>query len=248
MELRVVGSSSSGNCYLLYSKIYNETLVVEAGCEPSEVRAALDYKVGSIVGCVVSHQHKDHAKYVKDMVKSGIHVLGLKDVFCEEMCYTRYTSVIEPKKTYSFGNFDVLPIPVKHDVPCVAYLIKHPDMGKLLFVTDTISFDYKIPSGVNHLLLEANYSNRILEQNIDNGLIAPAMSKRIRRAHMDIETTANIIRTNELPNLQNVVLIHLSDNNSDEEEFKRYIKGICGVPTYVANKDMTIDLNNEYDG
>lgn len=248
MQLEILGSSSAGNCYLLRSKLYNETLIVEAGIKPFEVQMALNFRINSVVGCIVSHRHQDHAKYIESYIRSGIYVLAHEDVWNHEKVINRYAKRYESNCTYEFGHFNVLPLPVNHDVPCLAYIIKHPDMGSLLFVTDTGKFTYNLPDTVNHLMIEANYSNQILESNISRGKIAPSMRYRLVNAHMEIRDTAEIIMRNKLPKLSNVVLIHLSDNNSDEEEFKRYIKGICGVPTYVANKDMTIELNNEYDG
>ena len=55
MFLRVLGSGSSGNCYLLESE--NEVLVVEAGVPFKEVKEAIDYQTSKIVGVLSSHEH-----------------------------------------------------------------------------------------------------------------------------------------------------------------------------------------------
>lgn len=55
MEFKVIGSGSSGNCYLLESE--TECLVIEAGISFLEVKKALDFNIRKIVGVVISHRH-----------------------------------------------------------------------------------------------------------------------------------------------------------------------------------------------
>ena len=69
MELRVLGSSSSGNCYILDNG--NEALIIEAGIRFIDVKKALDFNIRKVVGCLITHQHNDHAKYAKAMVDCG---------------------------------------------------------------------------------------------------------------------------------------------------------------------------------
>ena len=78
MELRVLGSSSSGNCYILDNG--NEALIIEAGIRFIDVKKALDFNIRKVVGCLITHQHNDHAKYAKAMVDCGFHVLALPEV------------------------------------------------------------------------------------------------------------------------------------------------------------------------
>lgn len=55
MKLKVLGSSSSGNCYILENDA--EALIIEAGVSFKEVKVALDFNIRKIQGVVVSHQH-----------------------------------------------------------------------------------------------------------------------------------------------------------------------------------------------
>ena len=78
MTLQVLGSSSSGNCYLLETD--RECLIIEAGIPLIKVKQALDFNIRKVVGCIISHVHNDHAKYAKAMVDCGFHVLALPEV------------------------------------------------------------------------------------------------------------------------------------------------------------------------
>lgn len=56
MFLRVVGSGSKGNTYILGNG--DEALIIEAGLPfGKEVKYALDWNVSRVVGVCVSHEH-----------------------------------------------------------------------------------------------------------------------------------------------------------------------------------------------
>lgn len=77
MKLKVFGSNSAGNSYILYNE--TECLMLEAGVRFSEIKKFLDFDISTIVGCFATHAHGDHIKYVKDVVKAGIDVYTLKE-------------------------------------------------------------------------------------------------------------------------------------------------------------------------
>ena len=61
MKLKVLGSNSLGNCYILENK--DEALIIEAGIKFAKVKESLNYNISKIVGCLVSHEHNDHAGF-----------------------------------------------------------------------------------------------------------------------------------------------------------------------------------------
>lgn len=54
-KLKVVGSSSKGNSYIIETS--NESIILELGCKWSEVLEMLDYKIEKVLGVLVSHAH-----------------------------------------------------------------------------------------------------------------------------------------------------------------------------------------------
>lgn len=79
MKLHILGSSSSGNSYILEAS--DGVLIIECGLPFIEVKKAIDFKIGRIVGAIVTHQHGDHAKYIAEYLKSAVRVCALKEVF-----------------------------------------------------------------------------------------------------------------------------------------------------------------------
>lgn len=241
MELVILGSNSFGNCYVLQT--VSEALIIEAGVKPSEVKKAVRWQLRKVVGAVVTHEHDDHAGYVRELVAAGITVLAPDEVFKSHGISGRpFTKPITLGKGYKMGNFLIQPVPVKHDVPCVGYIIQHPDMGKLLFITDTITFDYTVP-GLNVVMIEANYADDIVNERIANGDMPEIMRPRLLASHMEIEQTKAILSENDLSDVDNIILIHLSDGNSDEQRFVREVAELTGKHVVAADKGMTIDVS-----
>lgn len=245
MKLHCIGSSSDGNCYLLTADRSGETLIIEAGMPWARVKRALGYRLGGVAGCIVSHAHSDHAGYLRDMLRSGITVLALPDVFKRRGAGGGpFCREVEPMRGYAVGGFKVRPVPVVHDVPCAAWLVDHPEMGRLFFITDTMMLEYRLPKGVNHLLLEANYADDILQRNIDRGAVLPSMRDRLMLSHMEFATARDIAIANDLSATAEIVLLHLSAQNSDAARFRRDMSRATGLPTYIAEPGLTLALPN----
>lgn len=244
MVLKCLGSSSAGNCYILRSSRSDEVLIIEAGIPMSEIKKALKFKISNIKGCIISHCHNDHAKYVREVLRCGIKVLALPDVFNHQGINNPFCKEIEPMHGYKVGGFKILPLPVVHDVPCVGFIIEHEEMGKLLFITDTMMLEYRLPK-LNHIMLEANYADEILQYNIDNGIVPVSMRDRLLHSHMELQTAKEILRANDISSVNEVILLHLSGNNSDAGQFQREVQEASGKPVYIAKSGMEINLDKE---
>lgn len=241
MELICLGSSSQGNGYILKSS--TDVLLIECGQPLMSVKKALDFHVSNIAGCIVSHQHRDHSKYLPDYLRCGIRVLALDEVFGSFNLKNRaFCKSILPKHGYKVGGFKVYALPVVHDVPCLGFVIEHDEMGKLLFITDTMRLDYRI-AGLNHIMIEANYSDEILEDAISNGRTDRSARERLLQSHMEIKTTEQIIRTTDMTGVNEVILLHLSGRHSDAEQFRAQITKAVGKPVYVASPSFKLDVS-----
>jgi len=239
MKLKVLNSDSKANGYVITNG--EETLVLEAGCHLKDVKKAIDFNINSVQGLIVSHSHLDHSRYIVEFLSQGIHCLALPHVFDKQGLKGVLCVEAEPRKIYEFGRFKVMPFEVEHDVPCLGYFISHPDMGKLVFITDT----YHVPftfGGVNHIMLEANYKQDILDKNISEGLVKGFVANRLAFSHMDIDETIRILKENDLKKVQTIVLCHLSSSNSDEKLFAEMVAYSTGITACIAKKGLEVDL------
>ncbi len=240
MVLKVLGSSSKGNCYLLEAS--DGVLIIEAGIPAIEIKKALRFQLRRVLGCIISHKHRDHSKFLKDIMASGIKVLALEDVFSSHSISNRsFCKTIEPMHGYKLGGFKIFAIPVAHDVPCLGFIVEHQEMGKTLFITDTMMLEYIVPR-LDHIMIEVNYCDRILQENIDAGVVPVSMRDRLLHSHMELQTAKDIIKANDLSDVKELVLLHLSGNNSHSELFKEEMERVSGKPVYIAEKGLELNL------
>jgi glyoxylase-like metal-dependent hydrolase (beta-lactamase superfamily II) len=236
MKLIVIGSSSKGNAYALAGE--KETLLLEAGVPFSKVRKALSYATYNVVGCCISHRHGDHASHA-----SEYHV----PIYCNEdtdnaVEHSEEVHRLKEGVTVKAGSFSVTPFHVKHDVENFGYLIHHPEMGTLLFATDTDALPYRFEN-VNHWLIEANYSDAIIKENFKQGKIDKHQVDRIMLSHMSLDYCVKYLRDCQADRTaRTITLCHLSERNSDPKQFRDTVAGAFAIPTFIAQRGLVINL------
>lgn len=136
-----------------------------------------------------------------------------------------------------YGRFGIKAFRLIHDVPCYGFYIQHPEIGRLVYASDTEYIKYRFKN-LNHILVEANYSDDLIDKEAIN-------REHVLRGHMSLQTALDFISTNDNPALRNVVLLHLSDKNSDSEKFLQQTKQTVkyGANCYIAEKGLEVDLN-----
>lgn len=240
--LRVAGSSSLGNSYSLETD--KEILLLEAGIRHTLTTKAIGFRDDKVVGCCISHAHSDHAKYAEEYAKRGVHVYCNGDVADKKKFpFGKYT-VIEANKTYNIGSFKVCPIELHHDVQNFGYLIHHEDMGSMFFATDTYKLDFAI-TNIDHFLIEANYDDRILKANVQDGKIDRTQANRLMVSHMELNNTIHFLEECLAKSAKTITLCHLSERNSNSDDFQNRVSKKFGVPTYIARKGLVVELSKE---
>lgn len=244
MKLKVLGSSSSGNCYLLTAD-NGETLIIEAGVRFDKVKKALDYDLSRVVGCIVTHEHGDHAGHVRDFIKAYIPTLmsgGAAEALGLEGVGT--VRPVRPFSENAVGSFQVMPFPVQHDAAePFGWLIRHDECGSVLFATDTYYLKYRF-NGLSNILIECNYRIDLLRRNVEAGRIDHKRYERTIESHMSYGTCLETLLANDLSRVNNIVLIHLSACNSHASEFAGGIaKATNKQNVLVAVPGMEIDFN-----
>lgn len=244
MKLKVINSNSSGNAYLLEND--KEALLIECGVNFDKIKQALQFNLNKVVGCLVTHEHGDHSKSMLQVLAAGINVYATNGTFTAIGLIDHHrANIISSGKQFTIGGFMVMPFDVKHDVTePVGFLIYHPECGKVLFLTDSYYCEYTF-AGLNNIIIEANYSHEILKQRVKDGLNPKFLGDRVITSHMSIDTCKKMLGANDMSQVQNIVLIHLSDSNSDEKKFKYEVEQQTGKQVHVAVSGLTIDFNKQ---
>ncbi len=240
MELKILGSSSASNCYILDNG--SEALVIECGVTFNDVKKAMNFDISRIQGCLLSHEHGDHSKYAHKFLEAHIPVFTSKGT-SEHIISTNKPTVVSVGEVFNVGKFKIQAFDVQHDcAEPFGFLIYHPETGMILFATDTYYLKYTFPN-LNNILVECNYHIDILESNIESGQISSFRKKRTVTSHMSYDTCVETLLANDLSAVNNIVLIHLSDANSDASRFKKGIKEVTGKNVHVADKGMILNFN-----
>lgn len=236
MKLKILGSSSKGNAYLLYNQY--ESLLLECGVHVRDIKRALNFDLSKLKGCLVSHEHADHSRSVKDLMGAGVKVWateGTHEALGTEKHHR--AGMLSMGTTKRVGGFKVIPFHIMHDAadPC-CFFLDHPEMGKTVFLTDTMYCPYTFKD-LNNVIVEANYSREIMKEKLSD---KEFLRNRILQSHMSLETCIDFLKANDLSKVNNIVLIHLSDSNSHEVDFKKQVEKATGKTVTVADGGLEI--------
>lgn len=242
MRLRVLNSGSKANGYVLYND--QEALVLECGVPYSKCLQAVGFKRKNIVGALVTHEHGDHAKYVEQYLGAAIKVYASQGTIDSlRYKYRMRPTLIRKNELTDIGGFKVLAFDTQHDcAEPYGFLIHHEECGNVLFVTDSYYLKYRF-AGLNQVMIECNYCNDIINKNVEDGIVPRIVRDRVFKSHMSLDTTLEMLSANDLTNVHNVVLLHLSGDNSDSDLFRTTIEKGTGKIVTVARKDVDISFD-----
>lgn len=233
MEIKVIASGSSGNATLISDG--KTALLLDAGISYKELQRRTGFfKLSSIAGCLVTHEHQDHSRACKDLAKIGINVYASAGTFAAlNMSGHRYKAIMATE-VFSVGSFTVIGFNVKHDAAePLGYLIySQLSMEKLVYFVDTAYVKHSF-SDVDYFIVECNHGERELRDSVNRGVIAPELAARIARNHFSLERLLKFLEENDLSQTKEIHLVHLSDNNSDERRFKQEVQRLTGVKVYI---------------
>lgn len=224
MKFKCLGSGSKGNCYVLASN--EHSLMLDCGIPWKAILKGIDYDVMSIDGCVISHEHSDHALSRKDVLKNGISVCA------------PYINRGQ-KKVYNFyDRWKVHPFEVPHDgTPCFGFLIEADE--KVLYLTDFEYCKYTFKKQeIKTIIIECNHMDETEpNEEADN-------FSHVVFGHSSLSTVCNFLKENQTPVLRNVILVHLSATNADKKKMIEAVKEIVGeeVNVYAMTEPTEIEL------
>lgn len=118
---------------------------------------------------------------------------------------------------YGYGLFNVIPVPLVHDVPNCGYKIHFPT-GKLFYATDTNSLKGITAKHYDLYMVEANFEEDVIREKIAVKKAAGeyAYERRVLRTHLSKEKADDFIYRNIGPNSKYVYLhCHVDEEGED---------------------------------
>jgi len=244
MKLTVLASGSAGNGYLFEAR--HSALLVECGVRPEAMMRQTAVPLSRIAGALVTHEHRDHAGYAGRYAALGIPIYASRGTIEALPLMNGTVRTLRTMEVQYIDDWKVMPFDTRHDAAePLGFIIEHPEAGRILFMTDTAFCPYDFRAlGLDHIMVEANYDDTILDENVANGEVDAARAARTRRDHMSLRSACELIRADNTAELKNVILIHLSSQNADAAKFARMAEETAlFAKIAVAKAGLTIDLN-----
>ena len=248
MRLKVIGTGSKGNAYLLEAG--TSSIILDAGLSWSKLLPELPAGLNGVVGCLVTHEHLDHAKAVDQLLRHGIKTVmspGTWKIVSKRLkldlaSYRRLVLQLSSGQHEYISPFTVLATRAEHDAEePLAFLIRYEPTGEtVLYATDT----YKLPNrypGINYWLVECNYTLEKIEAMQGNPEYR-FLVERLAKSHMSLERLCNSLQANDLSKTRNIVLVHISQDRGDPERMIHEVQSVTGIQTVSACNGLDIEL------
>ena len=236
IDVKCLASGSAGNSYAVDDG--ESVLLLEAGIQKNKILSGYADRLARVAGCLVTHEHTDHAKAAVQLTDCGIDVYasqGTLDAIRPTPTLRSYRfHTLHARKPAQVGSWAVIPWEAQHDAaePLGFLLYSRHTKERLVFATDTYYIPNRFPQ-LDYIMVECNYDVSILLRNIAEGVTPESLKPRLLQSHFSLDNVRAFLSANDLSRVQHIYLLHVSDGNGDREAFGRDIKALTGIPVTV---------------
>jgi phosphoribosyl 1,2-cyclic phosphodiesterase len=228
-KIKIHATGSKGNAYSIIDG--DSRIMIDPGLRFKDLQKAIDFKLSTYDFVLLSHEHNDHARSIPDILKRGIPCYMSRGTRNAMEIGSSMAKILKPKKAEIIGNWRILAFLVEHDtIEPIGFLIESPSHKKICYATDTCYIKYRF-KGVTHWMIEANYSKKLIKTN---GIIPESIKERIAATHFEIENVKKFFASQDLSKTEEIYLIHLSEDNSQEDYFRQEIVNITNKNVIVG--------------
>lgn len=247
------GSGSSGNCAYIGTR--NRGVLIDAGVDPAVVMQGMKnngLSLCNVEGICLTHDHSDHVRYVYNIVRKnpGMSIYctpktlnGLLRRHSISRRIKDYHSPIYKEFPFTLAGMEITAFDVCHDgTDNCGYFITYAS-HKFAMATDLGSISDRVDHYMRqaqHIVIESNYDKEMLAK----GPYPQYLKARIAAGygHLDNCITAEFLTHIYTPQLRNIFLCHLSqDNNTPEIALATIGTALLdsGIPA-IGNADNSI--------
>ena len=155
LDIDCFASGSSGNLYRVGDGCTR--ILIECGVGFREILEHLKFSLSTCAACLITHEHKDHSKAVKDLLLRGVPCCMSKGT-AEALQVEREpcVEIIADKETMRIGSWNVTAFGVQHDAKEPLGFLLDNGEDRVLYATDTYYLRYRFPP-CTVIMLECNY-------------------------------------------------------------------------------------------
>lgn len=240
--IRVIESSSKGNCIVLYDG--HKHLFLDFGADKKNIIKYFskhNLSISNTAGALITHAHWDHVKSIGENISKSItffctnetkeHLINknvskeiIKNIISVNSKSKKWISI--KNSNWKFKTFKTI-----HNISgSIGFVIKNK-RKKILYLTDTEFFTNKIFKKMNCYIVESNYGTSKL-------LTKEQLNKHIlnTKNHMSIDDAEKFLKTYYSRKTKLFIFSHLSING---EKDKKYIEDL-------VNYHQKNNINSKY--
>jgi len=242
MEVKVIASSSSGNCALVET-VGGVKILVDAGISFKRIESALHawgVRVQELAAVLLTHEHSDHVCGINGFVELGVPVYATRGTRLALGGRLPWKEIPSRGK-FGVGGVSIESFEIPHDAAePVGYVIDDGrerlvwalDMGHLSGETKNIL------KSANILVIESNYCPHMLEADKKRPW---SLKQRIkgRHGHLSNDDTFAFLTQETSSHWRRIVLAHLSAQCNDPLKLQRRYAP-TGLPVEIVSPTSLI--------
>lgn len=206
MIIDCLGTGSTGNCYLIYTN--KSKVLLDAGVRYDQILSRTN--LNDIDFAFISHKHKDHSLNQEKLKNRGVRVIdgSVSSTWRKNSNIGRFEGNI-----YTFG--------VSHGETICNGCILENETDTILYITDFNLCTWNLKAfKFTSVILECNYCEKLVTQSmIDSD---PKIKRQIN-THMGVEGLTKFLKSLDLTNCKEIILIHKStDTRLYNDEMASY--------------------------
>lgn len=254
LKITSIGSSSSGNSYIIQSE--SCALLLDVGLSGKKIRAgiaAAGLSEKDIKGILLTHEHVDHVGSVRMMAKvcdraqiytSRGTAFGTKGL--DKVDESRI-SCIYPGDSFELGDIQVKTFPLSHDAAEPLSYSFTKDDDTLAVVTDTGIVTEEIFAAMldaNKLVFEANHEEQLLlfgpyPYNVKRRILGEQGHLSNRAAG---EALSKVLEERRSDKDMSIMLAHLSSNNNTPGQAEFTVTEVLTMNGFERNRDYSLSI------
>lgn len=222
IEYDIISTGSKGNAVVVNNKI-----LIDCGVPYRDIKPY----VKGLKLVLLTHIHSDHFR--KSTISRLIKERPTLRFGCGRWLVPPLMDLGVPAKnidvyndgtTYTYGRlFNVIPVPLSHDVPNQGYKVHFPTGEKMIYATDTANLNGITAYHYDLFLIEANHDEEEIKRKIKEKQVEGEFpyERRAMQTHLSIQKANDFIYKNAKPTSV-YVYMHAhqeeEDDNADNSE------------------------------
>lgn len=222
IEYDIISTGSKGNAVVI-----NKKILIDCGVSYRDIKPY----VKGLKLVLLTHIHSDHFR--KSTISRLIKERPTLRFGCGRWLVPPLMDLGVPAKnidvyndgtTYTYGRlFNVIPVPLSHDVPNQGYKVHFPTGDKMIYATDTANLNGITAYHYDLFLIEANHDEEEIKRKIKEKQVEGEFpyERRAMQTHLSIQKANDFIYKNAKPTSV-YVYMHAhqeeDDDNADNSE------------------------------